>query len=58
MKKGLELLAFFVLGLWVASILALLLPVKVIAVIGLASGLSALVLFSLPSANRGGNDAH
>lgn len=54
MKEGFSFLAFFVLGLWVASILALLLPVKVIAVIGLASGLSALVLFSLLSANRGG----
>ena len=54
MKEGFSFLAFCVLGLWVASILALLLPVKVIAVIGLASGLSALVLFSLLSANRGG----
>lgn len=58
MKKGLELLAFFVLGLWAASILALLVPVKIIAVIGLVSGLATLALFGYLAASRGGNDAH
>ncbi len=58
MKEGLSLLAFFVLGLWAASILALLLPIKVIAVIGLVSGLATLALFGVLAANRGGSDAH
>lgn len=51
-------LAFFVLGLWVASILALLVPIKVIAVIGLVSGLATLALFGYLAARRGGDDAH
>lgn len=51
-------LAFFVLGLWAASILALLVPVKIIAVIGLVSGLATLALFGYLAASRGGNDAH
>lgn len=46
-------LAFFVLGLWVAAILV---PIKVIAVIGLVSGLAALALFGYLAANRGGGD--
>lgn len=58
MKEGLSFLAFFVLGLWAASILALLIPVKVVAVIGLVSGLATLALFSYLAANRGGSDAH
>lgn len=58
MKKGLELLAFFVLGLWVASILALLIPIKAMAMIGLVSGLATLALFGYLAASRGGNDAH
>ena len=56
--KGIELLAFFVLGLWVAAILALLIPIKAMAMIGLVSGLATLALFGYLAARRGGNDAH
>lgn len=58
MKKGLELLAFFVLGIWAATILALVIPIKVMAMVGLVSGLATLVLFSYLAANRGGDDAN
>ena len=50
-------LSFFTLGLWIAAILALLVPIKVIAALGLVSGLAALALFGYLSAHRGGGDA-